>query len=131
MKLKLLISVLPLFLLFQDGIIDGRYKNQKHDAVYGAEISQNGSQIKFYVKKDENGPDDMTQYATGTIVKVNQKYYIENIKSPFLSEPKTDKLEMKIKGGVLEFKSYRLMSNLYDQIIVYSKNIKFEREVQK
>jgi hypothetical protein len=117
----------------EQALKNGKYLAiDRHDNVYAIEISNNSTEIKFYFKENEDDNNyDYTIFATGSIVKVNDKYFIENITSENKPYDSDSKVEMKVKGNILQFKTYRLMSHLYSTFAQYSDNLKFEFEQPK
>ena len=130
----LLLFLLPFLVAAQQDqtLKDGKYLAfDKHDDIYAIEIS-NGSGIKFYFKENEDDKNyDYKIFGTGKIVKHIDKYFIENVTSKNRPYNKQAKIEMKVKGNILQFKTYKLMSQLYSSFVQYSDNLKFKLEQPK
>ncbi len=112
---------------------DGRYLAvYRQDVVYAIDISNNNTEIKFYIKENEEDKNyDYKIFGSGNIVKIKDKYFIENITSNNKPYDSHSKIEMKVKGNILQFKTYKLLSQLYSTFVQYSDNLKFEFEQPK
>lgn len=135
MKKVIILFLMPYMLAFQqsENLKDGKYHNIKtRDVVYGIEIINNNTEIKFYLRENENDESsDWKTFGTGKIVKVKDKYFIENIISKNIPYNKDKKVEMKIKGDIIQFKTFNLLSHLYSSFTQYSDNQQFELKQPK
>jgi hypothetical protein len=135
MKITTILFFLPFLMTAQqdETLKNGKYLAiDRHDDVYAIEISNNNTEIKFYIKENEEDKNyDYKIYGTGSIVKVNNKYFIENITSKNKPYDSDSKVEMKVKENILQFKTFKLMSRLYNTFVQYSDNLKFEFEQPK
>jgi hypothetical protein len=130
MKKVLILFLIPFMMAFQQSetLKDGKYHNVKaRDVVYGIEIFNNNTEIKFYLRENEDDESsDWKTFGVGKIVKLKDKYFIENITSKNIPYSTDKKVEMKIKGNIIQFKTFHLLSHLYSSFTQYSDNQQFE-----
>ena len=69
---------------------------------------------------------DWKNFKTSTIVKEKNKYYVQNSNFDSPVYEKSEKLEFKIKGNVIEFKSFDLLKNFNSTVTIYSNKIKYQ-----
>ena len=126
---------MPFMMAFQQSetLKDGKYLSVKdREVVYAIEILNNNTDIKFYLRENEaDESSDWKTFGTGKIVKVKDKYFIENIISKNKPYSTDKKVEMKIKGNIIQFKTFHLLSHLYSSFSQFSDNIQFELEQPK
>ena len=126
---------MPFMMAFQQSetLKDGTYLSVKdREVVYAIEILNNNTDIKFYLRENEaDESSDWKTFGTGKIVKVKDKYFIENIISKNKPYSTDKKVEMKIKGNIIQFKTFHLLSHLYSSFSQFSDNIQFELEQPK
>jgi len=130
MKKAIILFLIPFMMAFQQSetLKDGKYNNVKaRDVVYAIEIFNNNTEIKFYLRENEDDESsDWKTFGVGKIVKVKDKYFIENITSKNIPYSTDKKVEMKIKGNIIQFKTFHLLSHLYSSFTQYSDNQQFE-----
>jgi hypothetical protein len=135
MKKIILLLILPFLLSFnqENQLKDGKYLSKyPGDSIYGIEILNNNTEIKFYLReKEDDNSNDWKTFGVGKIVKIKDRYFIEDITSKNNPYDKEQKVEMKVKGSSIEFKTLNLMSHLFNSFIRYSNNLKFELEQTK
>ena len=135
MKKVIILFLMPFMMAFQQSetLKDGRYLSLKdREVVYAIEILNNNTDIKFYLRENEaDESSDWKTFGTGKIVKVKDKYFIENITSKNKPYSTDKKVEMKIKGTIIQFKTFHLLSHLYSSFAQFSDNIQFELEQPK
>lgn len=125
---KIVLLLLPILMSFtqSESFKDGTYTN-KSELIYGIEILNNSTQIKFYLRKSEDDKVmDWKTFKTGTIIKEKNKYYIQTINYDSRVYEKSEKLEFKIKDNIIEFKSFDLLKNFYPSVTIYSNKIKYQ-----
>lgn len=135
MKKVIILFLMPFIMAFQQSetLKDGKYLSVKdREVVYAIEILNNNTDIKFYLRENEaDESSDWKTFGTGKIVKVKDKYFIENIISKNKPYSTDKKVEMKIKGTIIQFKTFHLLSHLYSSFSQFSDNIQFELEQLK
>lgn len=135
MKKVIILFLMPFMMAFQQSetLRDGKYLSVKdREVIYAIEISNNNTDIKFYLRENEADEySDWKTFGTGKIVKVKDKYFIENIISKNKPYSTDKKVEMKIKGTIIQFKTFHLLSHLYSSFSQFSDNIQFELEQPK
>jgi len=137
MNKTIILFLLPVLMSFQtdEKPVDGRYLLQGavKDLVYAVEISNGNSDIKFYMNENENDTiADWKIFATGKIVMVKNKYFIQNIITKNVPYKKDMKLEMKIKdGNIVQFKTFNLFASLYGRFTQWTDWQKFKLEQPK
>lgn len=135
MKKLIILFLIPFMMAFQQSetLKDGKYLSVKdREVVYGIEILNNNTEIKFYLRKnEEDESSDWKTFGVGKIVKIKDKYFIENITSKNIPYSTDKKVEMKIKGNIIQFKTFNLLSHLYSSFSRFSDNLEFELEQPK
>ena len=128
MRKLFLLVILPFLGSFDEDPFpkDGKYLNDK-EMVYAIEIFNNGTEIKFYLRENENDKStDFKTFNTGKIVKIRNRYFIQRLDGPKFSKRQQEELLLQFKNGKISFFTYKLLNNFYDTFTVYSDDLYYE-----
>ena len=128
MRVTILFLLFPFLMAFgqQTPFKDGMYVNNK-EMVYAIEIGNNGTEVKLYLREDEN--DKATDYKifnSGTIGRVKYKYFVQHLDGPKISQRRQKELRIEMKEGVIVMQTYALLNDFYDTFKVYSDEIEYQ-----
>ncbi|WP_298138674.1 hypothetical protein [Flavobacterium sp.] len=129
--LFLIISILFSFTQ-KNNISDGNYVNiDNNEYIYGLNINTELNQVKLYFYQDGQKPiKDWKNFNSGKLVKIKNKYFIQDFESNLLPSSRDKQIEIKIKNNIIEFDSYKLLHNFYPNFVVFSSRIKFTQEIK-
>ncbi len=132
MKKKLLLIATTLLFSFSSNqnSRDGKYVNsdKNDDYIYALEIKNDFKEISFYLYADKIKLKDYKIVCTGKISRLENKFYLIDIKCNDLPVTNNDKTELFIKETSIQFKSTNLLKTFFHEYIVYADKMKFELE---
>lgn len=132
MKKIILLLLVPILLSFnqEKNLREGDYYNiDNNDYIYGLNINSDFSQIKLFFYEDLRNPiKDWKNFRKGKLIKIKNKYFIQDFESDLLPSKIDEQIEMKIKNNVIEFDSYKLLHNFFPSFTIFSNKIKFSQE---
>lgn len=130
----LLLLLIPFLFSFdqEKTIYDGNYVNiDNNEYIYGLNINAELNQVKLYFYQDGRNPiKDWKNFNSGKLVKIKNKYFIQDFESDLLPSSRDKQIEMKIKNNIIEFDSYKLLHNFYPNFVIFSNRIKFTQEIK-